>query len=892
MRFASAGTMSTTAAPDNNTSLPLNARRPRFASSKFSPPKAVTNLVPRTRLLEQLDRTEHHRLTLVVATAGAGKTTLLVEWLAARPTLTAAWLNCDEADIAPVRFVFAVVESLRRATDVAGLGEDALQLLSLDSVVSADALAALAGDLEDVERPLLLVVDDFHLTGPETSRALSLLLDYRPPSFQLVLATRADPLLRLARMRANEELVELRDHDLSFSTEETGLLLAGFDLQLDEADVALVHDRSEGWAAGLQMAALSIQRSPDQAQAAGRVEIHRHTVAGYFLDEVLSRQPPEVADFMLATSILDELSVGSCAALCADRSRALLEYLFTWHLFVAMVDEKAPTYRYHHLVRDVLRAELHARDPAREEQLHREAATYFGRVGQVGEAVRHLLAAGDRPAAVNLLTNGVIRDFALNPRLASPLDLDEASLDTFADAPEMLLPLAAGLFLRGVYERGSHALRLVRRTAIDPERQPELAIELISVEAMESMFIGDLDRTLAFIDRAKKLGGRRGSLDESWFANLDSGAAYCYAFLGDLDRAREWADAFVSEFGTDSSREVIRPSVLSQAAWAEGVLDEAGAFATQALGSARRLGFGGHYFTYCALRTQALLALERRDLDTAAELNEQALRMVAAGGRPYFDYLAQLDRARIWATRGDVDSALASLPAARTTLRSNRSPLLPQADELEARFRLRLGDLRGAETATARLPVDRAQVLSAMIFLAADDPRGAEGTLSGAPTSGPTTRGEVELRLLRAAIATRLAPPTAPQLVRHALVLVERLGFLQTVLDTAPQFADHLVESGDSYPPGKTLANLVAARLDDRRRSVRAARRRSLPDPLTEAEIRVLQKLSERLSYVDIASELHLSLNTVKTHLRHVYMKLDATSRASAVKRAAVLGLI
>ena len=206
---------------------------------------------------------------------------LLADWLSSRPERPAGWLGCDEADGDPFRFFAGLIEALRRASGDPGLGEDARQLLDLDGAVSVDVVAALTDDLEGTGGPEALVIDDFHLTGTAGAKALGLLVEHRPPSLQLVLATRLDPQLRLHRMRSYGQLVELRDRDLSFSPEETKRFLASFDVELDEPDVDLVHDRSEGWAAGLQMAAISIVGSPDPFEAARRVEMHRHTVARY-----------------------------------------------------------------------------------------------------------------------------------------------------------------------------------------------------------------------------------------------------------------------------------------------------------------------------------------------------------------------------------------------------------------------------------------------------------------------------------------------------------------------------------------------------------------------------------------------------------------------------------
>ena len=227
-----------------------------------------------------------------------------------------AWLSCDVADADPVRFVAAIIEALRRATGQPDIGKDARQLLSLDGEVSADAVAALADDLEGAEAVGALVIDDFHLTGPDGADALALLVDYRPASLQLVVASRVDPQLRLHRMRANEELVELRDTDLSFSADEVRAFLSRFGVaSARQTWLRSTAAARAGWPACRWRLFQSSTRLTRPAPPAGS-ELHRHSVAGYFLDEVLYRQPPEVVEFMLATSVLDELSVPACTALC------------------------------------------------------------------------------------------------------------------------------------------------------------------------------------------------------------------------------------------------------------------------------------------------------------------------------------------------------------------------------------------------------------------------------------------------------------------------------------------------------------------------------------------------------------------------------------------------
>ena len=522
-----------------------DSRTPRFPSSKFLAPKPGPRMVRRARLRSRLDQGLRARLTLVVASAGSGKSVLLADWTIARPDGPSAWLNVDAADADPLRFGAGIIEALRRGQADPGLGEDARQLLRLDGEVTADVMAALADDLERSKDPKVLVIDDFHLTGAAGAGVLALLLDCRPDSLQVLVATRVEPELRLHRMRANHQLVEIRDHDLAFSAEETRLLLSGLGVPLDDGAVATVQQRSEGWAAGLQMAGLALQQAPDRFGAAGRIELHRRTVAGYFLEEVLYRQPPEVVDFMLATSILEELSGHSCVALCGPGSDVLLDRVYRDNLFVTLVDDQAGTYRYHQLIKEVLQAELHRRHRDTQTGLHQRAAEHLAAIGQGGLAARHLLAAGDPEAAFRLLTERVMSDFGTNPTIGSALD--DVQPDVFADAPEILVPLAAELFLHGAFEPGARAFQLAQQ-ATARAGQPDMAVRLSLISSFYCFLVGELSECLQYLERIPRVAAPTIDL-EAWLVG-DAVALYCHAFLDQFDKARQLADNVASADAT------------------------------------------------------------------------------------------------------------------------------------------------------------------------------------------------------------------------------------------------------------------------------------------------------------------------------------------------------
>jgi LuxR family maltose regulon positive regulatory protein len=843
-------------------------------------------------LFEELDQGAGRRLTIVVGAAGAGKTTLLANWLSLRPDVPSAWLSCDAGDTDPVRFYSALIHALRDGFDDPSIGENSRELLSLEGEASIDAVGALADDLESLAGARVIVIDDFHLVGSE-SASFGYFLESRPLSLQVVVATRSDPPLRLHRLRMREELVEVRDTDLAFSANETKGLFSAFGLELPADDIEAVHRRTEGWSAGLQMAALSIQTSPDPLTSVRRAEVGSSTVAGYFLEEVLYRQPQPVIDFMLASSVLDELSVTACTAVMGPGAAAILDHLSNAHLFVTVVDEDTNTFRYHHLIREVLQDELHRRDPTLEASLHEAVARYLLDAGHAGAAARHLLAAGDSNKAFDLLSDRLVRDVLTHPTLGSALDLDEFRPELFAGVPEILVPLAAELLWRGSFERGARAVALARQCAIDPIRDSALAVRFALVNTLYCTFVGEFDQALESRAWSRTFETTVTGVDD-WIISLDALAMYCHTYVGDYPEARQLAKALVDRGGTVPLTDLLCPGVISQAAFLEGKLDEAAALAETTLRAARRLRFERHYFAFHALRTTGQLALERRDLHAAITSVEVALGMVSSA-RPAFNFLAQVDRARIWAAGGQREEALASLPAARSALQSRESVLLAEADELEARLRLSLSDTLGARRASERLPFPRRAVVDAMIALAEDDHTTAEHALRSLAGASSTVRSDVEAQLLRANIALVARRPEATRLVRATLDTAQRHGFVQTVLDTAPRLIEDVISRPHLYPEPANLGPLLSAYHDAHDlRAMAGARPRQtgVVEPLTEMEIRVLARLADHLSYRDIASDLYLSVNTVKTHLKHIYFKLGVSSRSSAISRAATLGLL
>src|SRR5215468_8634995 len=316
----------------------------RFAQSKFRPPGLPGTVLTRSVLHDRLTAGAGQRLTVVVGSAGAGKSVLLSNWAAARPPGVTSWLSCDRADADPVRFWAGFIEAPRAIAP--WFGADAADLLAVDGVMSADVTASIANDAARLPAGSAVIVDDFQAAAAAAAGDMTDLVERWPAgTAQLVLAGRSDPPLRLHRLRMSGELCELRDRDLYFSLAESRDLLANFGVEVPSRDLALLHERSEGWAAALQMAALSLRRNRDPARVARALDFRSYPLAEYFISEVLDQQAPEVVQFMLDTSVVGELTAGVCTAVTGGQdAAALLRTIDAANLFLVAVDDERTSF--------------------------------------------------------------------------------------------------------------------------------------------------------------------------------------------------------------------------------------------------------------------------------------------------------------------------------------------------------------------------------------------------------------------------------------------------------------------------------------------------------------------------------------------------------------------
>jgi LuxR family maltose regulon positive regulatory protein len=863
----------------------------RFALSKFRPTTLPSTLVTRPALHDQLTAGAGKQLTVVVGSAGAGKSVLLSSWAASRPPNATSWLACDEADADPVRFWMGFVEAPRNL--VPGFGTDAADLLAIDSAMSADVTASIANDAARLPAGSAIIVDDFQAAASAVAKPMTDLVERWPAeAAQLVLASRSDPLLRLHRLRMSGDLCELRDRDLSFSLAESQDLLANFGVEVGADELALLHRRSEGWAAVMQMVALTLRGSRDPERAARAFDVRSHAIADYFVSEVLDQQPPDVVQFMLDTSVLSELTADACSAV-TDRqdAEALLHEINAANLFLVALDDEQTSFRYHHLVRKVLRAELRARDRARETALQLRAAEWFEAVGDTRRAARHLLAAQQVDRALALVQDRVVPDFLRDPTLPTVLDLDRIVPAKLADVPERLLAIAADLLTWGDTARGGEYLAQLERVRPSIPPESRLAARFAAMRAFRYGLLGQLDEAVDEALAARAVQDRT-QLKDEWNAVVPLVLLRVYNCTEDFPAVeREVAAALALPDLPESARVMLVPGAQALAWFQAGRLAEAATAARAADAEAQRLGFDGHFFAVDHLRVLSGLALERRDLDTAEQITERTLT-ITERRRPVFEFTVLLDRAGIWATRGRFRDALATVAIARHVLDIAGPQLLARADELEALIRLSLGDLTAATELAASLPAVRRELLLARIALAAGDHRAALEHLQAPAVADLTPRQALVHRLLMAATAIERGDPSAAAAMAAVLATARQGGFLNTVVMTAPQVTSYLVEHGPGPWPDPFVEQLIEAALDVRATQVVSSRPRQVfAEPLTAAELRIL-KLLPTSTYLQMASTLYISRNTVKTHVRSVYQKLGVASRAEAIERAVDLRLL
>jgi LuxR family maltose regulon positive regulatory protein len=899
--------------------------------TKLHVPRRRRGLVARPRLRERLSRGAESSLTLVSAPAGFGKTTLLAQWLAAAAVggRSAAWLSLDERDNDPASFWMYLVAALRTAAP--GVGAGALSLLRSPQPPIEAVLASLLNDLGAVSNDVVLVLDDYHVVDArEVQDGMAFLLEHLPPQAHLVIAGRADPALPLARLRGRGELVEIRAADLRFTPEEAAAYLNGvMGLALTARDVATLEGRTEGWIAALQLAALSMQGRHDVAGFIAGFAGDDRYIVDYLAEEVLQRQPDHVRRFLLQTSILDRLSGPLCDAVTGqDGGKAKLAALERGNLFVVPLDDRRRWYRYHQLFADVLRAHLLDGQPDDVAVLHRRASAWHEQNGERSEAIRHALAAEDFERAAGLV------------ELAIPAmrrDRQDAAVRGWLRAlPDELIrvrpvlsvgyawALLAGGELDGVEARLRDAERWLD-TAADTREGPEapstemvfaddeelrrLPLSIAVYRAAQAQGRGDVAATMRHARRALDLAPENDHLVRGAAAGFLALASWA---IGDLEAAyRAYAQCMASVQRAGHVSDALGCAVaLADIRIAQGRLPDAMRTYEQALQLASAHDGPVLRGTADIHVGMSELHRERDDLDAATQHLLQSQELGEHTGSLRNRYRWRVAMARIRQAQGDLDSALDLLHQAERQYMGDFFPNVRPVPALRARVWVARGALAEAFDWVRERGLSIEDDLSylrefehitlARVLLARYTAERAAGSIHDATRllerllraaeAGERMGSVIEILVLQA-LAHHARGDVAAALasLRRALMLAEPEGYVRVFVDEGLPMASLLRVVAKQGIAPRYVRRLLAA-MDRTEDSTPVEQ--GLVEPLSERELEVLRLLGTDLNGPDIARELVVSLNTVRTHTKRIYAKLGVNNRRAAVRRAEELDLM
>ena len=900
--------------------------RDPLLETKLHVPKGARGLVPRQRLRERLSAGPGSALTLISAPAGFGKTTLLTEWLAAVPGEgpAAGWLSLDEADNDPSLFWKYVVAALR---SVAGkeVGVGALSLLESSQAPIDAVLTALINDLFAVSDDVILVLDDYHvIEAPEVHDGVVFLLEHLPPRMHVVIASRADPPFSLARWRGVGGLTEIRAADLRFTAEESATYLDGaVGGVLTAQDVATLDQRTEGWIAALQLAALSMQGRDDlRSFIAGFAGDDRYIV-DYLVEEVLQRQSEDVRQFLLQSSILDRLSGPLCDAVTGQANGgATLVRLERANLFLVPLDDRRRWYRYHHLFADVLRAHLLDEQADNVAVLHDRASGWFERNGEPAEAIRHALAAGDFDRAANL-AELAIRSMAQARQEATMRGwLKVLPAEVVRVRPVLAVGFAGALLLAGEFEGVEGRLRDAERWLSMTESEARAAGMVVADEAgfrslpgtieayraALALVGGDVQSTVTHARRALELSPAEDHLIRASAAGV-LGLAYWAS--GDLEAGFEaYAECVDGLRRVGHIADIFGCSIaLADIRRTQGRLRDAMRIYEQALEANEpdRPVVRGTADMYVGMSE---LYRERDDLETATELLGRSKELGEHLGMPQNRYRWLVAMARIREAEGDAGAAVELLDEAERAYVADFFPNVRPVAAMRARSHLLQGELAEALAWVRERGLSARDDLSyvrefehvtlARVLLALHRTERSEESLQdavrlldrllAAAESGGRTGTVIEILTLQALThQTHGDMPAALASLGRAVSLAEPEGYVRIFVDEGAPMGSLLRALASQGPAGRYSRQILAisSTTDHDRPS-----KQPLLDPLSERELDVLRLLGTDLSGPEIARELVVSLNTVRTHQKHIYAKLGVSNRRAAVRQGDQLKLL
>jgi LuxR family maltose regulon positive regulatory protein len=676
--------------------MPIAGTRPVIVGTKLHIPPARSDAIRRVQLVGKLVNDGQSRLTLVAAPAGSGKTSLLVEWQSdPREPRPFAWISLDAADNDPVRFWDGVIAAFRTVAPDLGDGAEAT-LHSPGTTIAKHMLPLLINDLSDRDGSIILALDDYHvIDNGDIHRQIEALIERVPSSIHVAIATRSDPPLPLGRLRARAHLTEIRAVDLRFdATEAEAFLNDSLGLELDHDDVVALHDRTEGWIAGLQLAGLSLRERDDRRDFIASFAGDDRQIVDYLGFEVLDHQPDPVREFLVQTSILDRLSGPLCAAITQRQdSAALLEDLERANVFVVALDSKREWYRYHHLFGDLLRHELNRALPDAAPGLHQRAAAWYAAEGETHEAIEHFTAAGDVGAAIGLITANWY-DFLQRGRAETIAGwVDRLPAEAVAEEPDICLIkawLGINLGRLDEVERWIIGADELAETSEAGADLPPLASGVASLQAIHHYMDGSVGAAVEAGRHALDL--ERGGPPSPWRPVGCPVLGLALHWHGEDERALATLREAVEMAKADANHLAAMHASAGLAAieYERGHVEDALSHAIEAKAIAEQHGLAEHWAKSLSLTVRGQVHQQRGELEEADKAIGRAVELAKRGVASVEIAYTLLSLAELRRQEGLRQEAMRLHDEARRAVRSCADPgiLRELLSRLERRLRL------------------------------------------------------------------------------------------------------------------------------------------------------------------------------------------------------------
>ena len=887
--------------------------------TKLHTPQVRSDWVRRPRLEKRLKQGLDRKLTLVSAPAGFGKSSLVASSLF-ESDRHAAWLSLDEGDNDPARFWTYVIAAIQTVEQ--DVGDEAKQIITSPQLRRTDpAIISLLNEISDLTDDLILVLDDYHVIEAEqVHEGLSYLLDHQPANLHMVLISRADPPISLARLRAHGQLIELRATDLEFSAAEAVILFNDvIDLNLNPEQVEALHERTEGWIVGLQLAALSLRGHPAYDTFFERFTGSQQFILDYLTEEVLHALPDAQRQFLLRTSILGRFCGALCHAVTGNAaSQRLLDEIRRSNLFLIPLDTDGRWFRYHQLFAEVLYALLKRDHPGEIDALHLKAAAWFESEGHPGEAVDHALRSGDMTLARELVLKYWLPVLHRGEIATVLCWLDALPEEIERDDPSVSLARCWALFISGHslaiephMEQANNAYeQLVGEGALIGAQQDEVAAQLAMMRSVLARGRGEHARSVVYAEEAARLVPSEmvEGIGTTWIM-----LAAARAGAGDFDGAIEAYERGIALSHAEGNLIGAYGCTYGQAMYMmlQGRLNEAERLCRSAIDRAESEGHGDFPAAGSLYVTMARIELERNRLDEAEAYLTTGLRIARPGGFGEAVRTGRHLRAHLAAARGDLDAAADIFRDTERIVNAMDDPYLTGELGGEwAKLCLLAGDLDAAREKLHILDEAIAAAQHANLLLwrrwlfprllsAEERYQEARSALDKSVRRARAMNSHGELIYLLAlqavaldALGERLPARSA---LHEALALGAPGGYIWRWLYAGPGIEPLLRDLRGDGDTSQAFHPYLEALLDACQPAFgesTPAQPGELVDPLTPRELQIMRLIGKGYSNPEIASELVVTINTIKKHTSNIYGKLGVRSRTQAIARAHELNLL